>query len=258
MLTTLNNQLTQSKMNAESIATYISNLEKDNAALRKLLQQCEEEKAILEYESMLHYAQVSDDESVASDSEYETETESESESESESDESETPTVPLRDYPRSPYISLLTRSGDPPHRRIIQRNPNPPPRYVETERDTPLESPRTVISRSIASGTALSTASSLATVPKSGEEQELSRRSRKIKSRVFRPDKVLDKSKSKSIKEEKGKSKKLKSPPTLSKIINLLIPYIFVAFIIIYFIYFFKVREVKSKMRSLSTIYTTRF
>ena len=66
MLTTLNNQLTQSKMNAESIATYISNLEKDNAALRKLLQQCEEEKAILEYESMLHYAQVSDDESVAS------------------------------------------------------------------------------------------------------------------------------------------------------------------------------------------------
>ena len=53
-------------MNAESIATYISNLEKDNAALRKLLQQCEEEKAILEYESMLHYAQVSDDESVAS------------------------------------------------------------------------------------------------------------------------------------------------------------------------------------------------
>lgn len=53
-------------MNAESIATYISNLEKDNAALKKLLQQCEEEKAILEYESMLHYAQVSDDESVAS------------------------------------------------------------------------------------------------------------------------------------------------------------------------------------------------
>ena len=68
MLTTLNNQLTQSKMNAESIATYISNLEKDNAALKKLLQQCEEEKAILEYESMLHYAQVSDDESVVSDS----------------------------------------------------------------------------------------------------------------------------------------------------------------------------------------------
>ena len=53
-------------MNSESIATYISNLEKDNAALRKLLQQCEEEKAILEYESMLHYAQVSDNESVAS------------------------------------------------------------------------------------------------------------------------------------------------------------------------------------------------
>ena len=65
-MTTLNNQLTQTNMNAESIATYISNLEKDNAALKKLLQQCEEEKAILEYESMLHYAQVSDDESVAS------------------------------------------------------------------------------------------------------------------------------------------------------------------------------------------------
>jgi len=68
MSTTLNNQLTQSKMNSESIATYISNLEKDNAALRKLLQQCEEEKAILEYENMLHYAQVSDKESVVSDS----------------------------------------------------------------------------------------------------------------------------------------------------------------------------------------------
>ena len=99
MLTTLNNQLTQSKMNAESIATYISNLEKDNAALRKLLQQCEEEKAILEYESMLHYAQVSDDESVASyteesDDDFEpdeytqlsdSETDSDSDSDSESD-----------------------------------------------------------------------------------------------------------------------------------------------------------------------------
>ena len=96
MLTTLNNQLTQSKMNAESIATYISNLEKDNAALRKLLQQCEEEKAILEYESMLHYAQVSDDESVASDSDSSTmaqitggepyESDSDSDSEYEPDE----------------------------------------------------------------------------------------------------------------------------------------------------------------------------
>ena len=53
-------------MNAESIATYISNLEKENAELKARLQKCEEEKAILEYESMLHYAQVSDDESVAS------------------------------------------------------------------------------------------------------------------------------------------------------------------------------------------------
>ena len=96
MLTTLNNQLTQSKMNAESIATYISNLEKDNAALKKLLQQCEEEKAILEYESMLHYAQVSDDESVASDSDSSTmaqitggepyESDSDSDSEYEPDE----------------------------------------------------------------------------------------------------------------------------------------------------------------------------
>jgi len=87
-------------MNAESIATYISNLEKDNAALRKLLQQCEEEKAILEYESMLHYAQVSDDESVASyteesDDDFEpdedtqlsdSETDSESDSEYETDD----------------------------------------------------------------------------------------------------------------------------------------------------------------------------
>ena len=87
-------------MNAESIATYISNLEKDNAALRKLLQQCEEEKAILEYESMLHYAQVSDDESVASyteesDDDFEpdeykpfsdSETDSESDSEWETDD----------------------------------------------------------------------------------------------------------------------------------------------------------------------------
>ena len=91
-------------MNAESIATYISNLEKDNAALKKLLQQCEEEKAILEYESMLQYAQVSDDESVASyteesdddfdpdeytplsDSETDSETDSESDSEWETDD----------------------------------------------------------------------------------------------------------------------------------------------------------------------------
>ena len=87
-------------MNAESIATYISNLEKDNAALKKLLQQCEEEKAILEYESMLHYAQVSDDESVASyteesDDDFEpdeykpfsdSETDSESDSETDDDD----------------------------------------------------------------------------------------------------------------------------------------------------------------------------
>ncbi len=78
MLTTLNNQLTQSKMNAESIATYIANLEKENTDLRERLRKSEEEKAIMEYENMLHYVEVSDNESVASDSEYETETESES------------------------------------------------------------------------------------------------------------------------------------------------------------------------------------
>jgi len=75
-------------MNSQSIATYIANLEKENAELKERLRKCEEEKAILEYETMLHYAEVSDDESVASDSdsEYETESEPESESESESDD----------------------------------------------------------------------------------------------------------------------------------------------------------------------------
>jgi len=53
-------------MNSQSIATYIANLEKENAELKKRLQQCEEEKALLEYETMLQYAEVSDDESVAS------------------------------------------------------------------------------------------------------------------------------------------------------------------------------------------------
>ena len=67
-------------MNSQSIATYIANLEKENAELKERLHKCEEEKSILEYETMLHYAEVSDNESVASDSEYETETESESES----------------------------------------------------------------------------------------------------------------------------------------------------------------------------------
>ena len=53
-------------MNSESIATYIANLEKENTDLKKRLQQCEEEKALLEYETMLQYAEVSDDESIAS------------------------------------------------------------------------------------------------------------------------------------------------------------------------------------------------
>ena len=56
-------------MNSQYIATYIANLEKENADLKKRLQQCEEEKALLEYETMLQYAEVSDEESVASDSE---------------------------------------------------------------------------------------------------------------------------------------------------------------------------------------------
>src|SRR6056300_677627 len=55
-----------STMNSQSIATYIANLEKENADLKKRLQQCEEEKALLEYETMLQYAEVSDDESIAS------------------------------------------------------------------------------------------------------------------------------------------------------------------------------------------------
>ena len=67
-------------MNSQSIATYIANLENENAELKERLRKCEEEKSILEYETMLHYAEVSDNESVASDSEYETESESESES----------------------------------------------------------------------------------------------------------------------------------------------------------------------------------
>jgi DNA polymerase/3'-5' exonuclease PolX len=48
-------------MNSQSIATYIANLEKENGELKKRLQQCEEEKALLEYETMLQYAEVSDD-----------------------------------------------------------------------------------------------------------------------------------------------------------------------------------------------------
>lgn len=53
-------------MNSESIATYIANLEKENADLKKRLRKCEEEKALLEYENMLQYVDASDQESVAS------------------------------------------------------------------------------------------------------------------------------------------------------------------------------------------------
>lgn len=60
-------------MNAQSIATYIANLEKENAELKERLRQCEEEKAILEYEAALEYDEVSDDESIASDSDSEDE-----------------------------------------------------------------------------------------------------------------------------------------------------------------------------------------
>lgn len=58
-------------MNSRSIATYIANLEKENAELKERLRECEEERDILEYETMLHYSEVSDDESVASDSDFE-------------------------------------------------------------------------------------------------------------------------------------------------------------------------------------------
>ena len=86
-------------LKAKIISTYIADLEKDNADLRKQLKKIEEEKALLEYENMLKYAVASDEESIAScdesddesidnDSAYEPVSESESESISES-ESET-------------------------------------------------------------------------------------------------------------------------------------------------------------------------
>jgi len=57
-------------MNSDSIATYIANLEKENADLKKRLRKCEEERDMLEYENMFHYvdSELSDEESVASDS----------------------------------------------------------------------------------------------------------------------------------------------------------------------------------------------
>ena len=59
-------------MNSQSIATYIANLEKENADLKERLRKSEEERTMLEYENMLHYVEASDDESVASnDSDYE-------------------------------------------------------------------------------------------------------------------------------------------------------------------------------------------
>lgn len=73
MSTTLNNQLTQSKMNSESIATYISNLEKDNAALRYRVKHlegiCQSLALYIETRAGAGWDdfEVSDDESVASD-----------------------------------------------------------------------------------------------------------------------------------------------------------------------------------------------
>ena len=55
-------------MNSQSIATYIANLEKENADLKKRLRVCEEERDMLEYENMLHY--------VDSDSDSDSESES--------------------------------------------------------------------------------------------------------------------------------------------------------------------------------------
>jgi|SRR6056300_737609 DNA polymerase/3'-5' exonuclease PolX len=48
-------------MNSQSIATYIANLEKENADLKERLRKSEKEKTMLEYENMLHYAETSDD-----------------------------------------------------------------------------------------------------------------------------------------------------------------------------------------------------
>ena len=53
-------------MNSQSIATYIANLEKENADLKKRLRVCEEERDMLEYENMLHYVDSDSD----SDSDY--------------------------------------------------------------------------------------------------------------------------------------------------------------------------------------------
>ena len=62
-------------MNSDSIATYIANLEKENADLKKRLRKCEEERDMLEYENMLHYIEASDEESVASDDDSESDLE---------------------------------------------------------------------------------------------------------------------------------------------------------------------------------------
>jgi len=102
-------QFSNMTFNAQSISTYIANLEKDNAYLRKQLKKIEEEKALLEYDNMLKYAVVSDEESIAScdkydnesvsddsaygtesESEYEPESVSESESENESESESEP------------------------------------------------------------------------------------------------------------------------------------------------------------------------
>ena len=53
-------------LKSKIISTYIADLEKDNADLRKQLKKIEEEKALLEYENMLKYAVASHEDSIAS------------------------------------------------------------------------------------------------------------------------------------------------------------------------------------------------
>ena len=62
-------------MNSDSIATYIANLEKENADLKKRLRICEEERDMLEYQNMFNYvdSDLSDEESIASDSDSDSE-----------------------------------------------------------------------------------------------------------------------------------------------------------------------------------------
>ena len=66
----------------------------------------------------------------------------------------------------------------------------------------------------------------------------------IRSRVQRtPDKILDKSARPEKKNKNNKNnKKIKAPPTFAKIINQLLPILFIALILIYIIYFYRKRS----------------